>query len=68
MTRPHPPERPDRRLSVDDAWIVEWADDGLRQIDRLLALHAAFDDYLAGREAGEPYRDDRDPDRRIDDR
>ena len=64
MTRPpHPPERPDRRLSVDDAWIVEWSDAGLRQIDRLLALHAAFDDYVARREPDPPGPGD---DRRID--
>jgi hypothetical protein len=61
MTEPHDPhhdpDRPPRRLSVDDAWIVEWADDGQRQIDRLLALHAAFERYVAERV---------DDDRRID--
>ena len=33
-------------LSVDEAWIVEWADDGIRAIERLLAKHAAFADFL----------------------
>ena len=66
MTRPHtPPERPDRRLSVDDAWIVEWADEGLRQIDRLLGLHAAFDRYVAEHDPA-ARRDGLDDDRRID--
>jgi hypothetical protein len=66
MTRSqHPPERPDRRVSVDDAWILEWADDGHRQIDRLLAVHAAFDRYVAERDPTGG-RDGGDGDRRID--
>ena len=66
MTRtPNMPERPDRRVSVDDAWILEWADDGQRQIDRLLALHAAFDRYVVERDLAGG-RDGGDDDRRID--
>jgi hypothetical protein len=68
MTRPQtPPERPDRRLSVDDAWIVEWADEGQRQIERLLGLHAAFDRYVAERDPTGRC-DGGDDDRRIDGR
>jgi hypothetical protein len=45
------PETRLRRLSVDDAWIVEWAGEGVRRLERLLALHAAFARYLAERAA-----------------
>jgi hypothetical protein len=36
-------------LSVDEAWIVEWAADGLLAIERHLAKHAAFADFLRAR-------------------
>jgi hypothetical protein len=51
-------------VSVDDAWILEWADDGQRQIERLLALHAAFDRFVAERDPAGGW--DGDGDRRID--
>ena len=36
-------------LSVDEAWIVEWAADGVRAIECFLAKHAAFADFLRSR-------------------
>jgi predicted nucleic-acid-binding protein len=35
-------------LSVDEAWIVDWATDGILAIERYLAKHAAFADFLRG--------------------
>jgi hypothetical protein len=37
-------------LDVDEAWIVEWATDGLLAIERFLAKHAAFADFLRARD------------------
>jgi hypothetical protein len=59
------PRDPLRKLSVDDAWIAEWAGDGLRQIERFLDLHAAFDRYLD--ERGGPLADLLDDEPRIAD-
>ena len=36
--------------SVDDAWLREWAAEGITTLERLLAAHAAFDDYLRTRQ------------------
>ncbi len=36
--------------SVDDAWLREWAAEGIAALERLLAAHAAFDDYLRTRQ------------------
>ena len=36
--------------SVDDAWLREWAAEGVAAIERLLAAHAAFDEYLLTRQ------------------
>jgi hypothetical protein len=36
-------------LDVDEAWIVDWATDGVRAIERYLAKHAAFADFSAPR-------------------
>ena len=36
-------------ISVDEAWLREWAADGIAALERLLAAHAAFDDYLRTR-------------------
>ena len=33
-------------LSVDDAWLREWAAEGIAGLERLLAAHAAFDEFL----------------------
>ena len=49
------PRDPLRKLSVDDAWVAEWAADGLCQIERFLGLHAEFDRYLD--ERGGPLAD-----------
>jgi hypothetical protein len=65
MSSAREPERPLRRLSVDDAWIVEWAGEGVRQIERFLDLHAAFDRYLD--ERGGPLADVCDDEPRIAD-
>jgi hypothetical protein len=39
----------DTTISVDDAWIADWAAEGLAAIERSLANHAAFAEYLASR-------------------
>ena len=36
-------------VSVDEAWLREWAADGIAALERLLAAHAAFDEYLRSR-------------------
>jgi hypothetical protein len=36
-------------ISVDEAWLREWAADGIAALERLLAAHAAFDAYLRTR-------------------
>jgi predicted nucleic-acid-binding protein len=36
-------------LDVDEAWIVDWATDGVLAIERYLAKHAAFADFLRTR-------------------
>ena len=33
-------------LDVDEAWIVCWAEQGMLEIEALLAKHAAFQAYL----------------------
>ena len=37
-------------ISVDDAWLREWAAEGIAALERLLAAHAAFDAYLETRQ------------------
>ncbi|MGH3071959.1 MAG: hypothetical protein ACRDNB_06775 [Gaiellaceae bacterium] len=37
-------------LDVDEAWIVGWADDGIVELERYLAKHAAFADFLRARD------------------
>ena len=36
-------------LSVDEAWIVDWATEGVLAIEHYLAKHAAFADFLRAR-------------------
>ena len=36
-------------ISVDDAWLREWAAEGIVALERLLAAHAAFDAFLRTR-------------------
>jgi predicted nucleic-acid-binding protein len=49
-------------LDVDEAWVAEWAAEGIAAIERYLAKHAAFADYLRAR--GDLHSDDGD--RRTD--
>ncbi len=37
-------------LDVDEAWIVDWATDGILAIEQYLAKHAAFGDFLRARD------------------
>jgi hypothetical protein len=37
-------------ISVDEAWLAEWAAEGIAARARLLAAHAAFDDFLRSRQ------------------
>jgi hypothetical protein len=46
-------------VSVDEAWLREWAAEGIAAFDRLLAAHAAFDEFLSTRQ-------DEDDGRRAD--
>ena len=46
-------------VSVDDAWLREWAAEGIVALERLLAAHAAFDEFLRARQ-------DEDDGRRAD--
>ena len=39
----------DTTISVDDAWLEEWAAEGIAALERLLEAHAAFDDFLRTR-------------------
>jgi hypothetical protein len=36
-------------ISVDEAWLREWAAEGIAALERLLAAYAAFDVYLRTR-------------------
>jgi hypothetical protein len=36
-------------ISVDDVWIRELADECIAGLERLLAAHAAFDEFLRSR-------------------
>jgi hypothetical protein len=37
-------------LDVDEAWVAEWAADGIAALERHLAKHAAFAEYLRSRD------------------
>ena len=39
-------ETPITELDVDEAWLREWAADGIAAIERYLSKHAAFAAYL----------------------
>jgi hypothetical protein len=45
-------------LDVDEAWVAEWAAEGILAIERYLAKHAAFAAYLSSR--GDLHSDDGD--------
>ncbi len=38
-----------RELDVDEAWLREWAAEGIAAIEQYLAKHAAFAAYLRSR-------------------
>ena len=40
-------------ISVDDAWLREWASEGITALERLLAAYAAFDAFLRTRQDGD---------------
>ena len=42
----------DLSLSVDDLWLQEWAAEGIERLAALLAAHAAFDEFVRGRNNG----------------
>lgn len=46
-------------ISVDEAWLHEWAAEGIAALERLLTAHAAFDEFLRTRQ-------DEDDGRRAD--
>ena len=48
-------ERPDGAPGVDELWLGDWAAEGINALKVYLVKHAAFEDFLAG-------RDERDPD------
>jgi hypothetical protein len=37
-------------VSVDEAWLREWAAQGVAALERLLAAYAAFDEFLRSRQ------------------
>jgi hypothetical protein len=43
-------QRDTTTISVDDAWLREWAAEGIAALERLLAAHAAFDEFLRTRQ------------------
>lgn len=34
------------KIDVDELWVREWAEEGIVQLDRYLACHAAFEEFL----------------------
>ena len=36
-------------IDVDELWLREWVEEGLVRLDRYLACHAAFDEFLRAR-------------------
>jgi hypothetical protein len=47
-------------LSVDEAWIADWAAEGISALERHLGLQAAFQEYLLDRDLHELSSDDGD--------
>jgi hypothetical protein len=45
-------------LDVDEAWVAEWAAEGIAALERHLAKHAAFAEFLRAR--GDLHSDDGD--------
>jgi hypothetical protein len=50
------------RLDVDELWLREWAAQGIAALERSLAKHAAFEDYLRRRADLQSDDGDRRPD------
>jgi len=49
----HPDLDPDvADLDVDELWLREWAAEGIAALERLLAKHAAFAEFLRRRDEG----------------
>lgn len=40
------------KTDVDELWLLEWAEEGIARLDRYLACHAAFEEYLRERPEG----------------
>jgi hypothetical protein len=49
-------------LDVDDAWIADWAAEGIAALERSLANHAAFAEFLRLRTVLDSGDGDRSPD------
>jgi hypothetical protein len=49
-------------LDVDELWLREWAGRGITAIERTLAKHAAFEEYLRTRADLQSADGDRRPD------
>jgi hypothetical protein len=49
-------------IDVDKLWLQEWAAQGIAAIERSLAKHAAFEDYLLARGNLQSDDGDRRPD------
>ena len=43
------PDTHPQLLDVDETWVAEWAAEGLADLERYLAKHAAFAEYLESR-------------------
>jgi hypothetical protein len=49
-------------IDVDDVWLHEWASEGIAAIERYLAKHAAFAEYLRAHADLDSADGDRPPD------
>ena len=49
-------------LDVDETWLAEWAAEGIAALERHLAKHAAFEEYLRARDDLQSDDGDRRPD------
>jgi hypothetical protein len=48
-------------LDVDELWLREWAARGIAELERTLAKHAAFEEYLRARDDLQSADGDRRP-------
>jgi hypothetical protein len=56
------PDLSTESLDVDELWLREWAAHGIAAIERTLAKHAAFEEYLRTRSDLQSADGDRRPD------